>query len=237
MSITPVQPRMAYGGDHLQGVKLGIVLLPSATPKIFGDLANAATWRFPVRLRCTDRVTDNMDDMYGALVTQAKDLVSDGCTAIATNYRFLCPRQTDFATDVGVPCVTSVLYQYRMVRAVLPQNKPIAIMTTDTDTLNTDILQLLGIPTNTPVVTVDTAGGDIQQAVANVVKSADNMCKKYTDIGAVLMESNDLSAYSHALHHHTGLPVYDVYSLIDWFGSSLQPKDFGIPYTHGESYV
>ncbi len=240
MSIIPVHPRIAHGGDHVQGVKLGIVLLSTISPKIFGHLAHAGTWGFPVRLRCTDTPIDTVDDIYRALVIQAKDLVSDGCRAIATNYRFLCPYQRDFATTLGVPCITSVLYQYYMVRAVVPQNKTIAIITTHMDVLDSGMLQSLDIPINVPVGTLDTAGdaGDNRQwTITNIIQIADDLCNTHTDIGAFLMESNDLSAYSHAVHHHTGLPVYDVYSLIDWFGRSLQPKNFGIPCTHRESHV
>ena len=234
MVYTPVQPRIAHGGDHVQGVKLGIVMVPSTAPKILGDLAHAGTWRFPVRFRCADTVPDTTQGIFDTLVAQAQDLVDEGCRAIATNYRFLSAYQTDFATAIKVPCITSVLYQYRMVRAVIPPHKTIAIMTTDTNILDMHMLQSLDIPLHTPIITLDTAGGDTQQAISHVVQATQHMCTHYTDIGAVLMESNDLSAYSHTVYQQTGIPVYDVYALIDWFGNSLQPQNFGIPYMYEE---
>ncbi len=33
--------------------------------------------------------------------------------------------------------------------------------------------------------------------------------------------------YAHALREATGLPVFDIYSLITWFHAALRPRDFG----------
>ena len=96
------QPQIAYGGQHVQGVTLGLIVPKTTHPKIWGDFANAQSWQFPVRLRCVENFT------YDNIYTTAHNLIADGCMAIAFNDTTLAPVQQKLSSDLGVPVVSSV---------------------------------------------------------------------------------------------------------------------------------
>lgn len=221
------QPQIAHGGQHVQGVTLGLIVPKTTHPKIWGDFANAQSWQFPVRLRCVENFT------YDNIYTTAHNLIADGCMAIAFNDRTLAPVQQKLSSDLGVPVVSSVLYQYSMIQAILPPHKKIALITIGPMEGTDTHLQSVGIDNNTPVIQLnpDIFYGqslDTLLAVQHILSAVDNTIKTLPNMGAVLLHCNSLSPYAHAVHHHTGLPVYDIYTLINWFGSSLHPTYFGI---------
>jgi len=49
---------------------------------------------------------------------------------------------------------------------------------------------------------------------------------RHADIGAIVLECTNMPPYAAALRQATGLPVYDIYSLISWFHAGLRPRDF-----------
>ena len=54
-----MQTGKAQGGKNVYGAAIGIIMLESQFPRIYGDAGNAATWPFPVLFRV---VTDASPD-------------------------------------------------------------------------------------------------------------------------------------------------------------------------------
>jgi hypothetical protein len=46
------------------------------------------------------------------------------------------------------------------------------------------------------------------------------------NIGALVLECTNLAPYSRDIAHLTGLPVFDVVTLVHWFHRSLAPERF-----------
>lgn len=240
------QPSIARGGVPLQGVQVGIVLHQNYHPHPLGFLSNAQTWDFPVRYAVIPR--DAIDDTqktyspYDAFVAQARKLLADGCTAIVAGDGTLAPYQAQLMDDLQVPVMSSPLYQYAMVRAVIPSEQSIGIITLDKSSLNPLSLRCAGIASNTPIVGLGQGGEfyrvlrqqqttlNMDKAMADVFHAVDTLLASYSTVGAILMACGHLSPFSHGVYHRTGVPVYDAYTLINWLGNSIHPTYFGIPY-------
>ena len=49
---------------------------------------------------------------------------------------------------------------------------------------------------------------------------------RHPDVGAIVLECTNMPPYAAALQAATGLPVYDIYSMISWFHAGLRPRVF-----------
>src|SRR5258706_208743 len=59
--------------------------------------------------------------------------------------------------------------------------------------------------------------------------AAAELMRKHPDVGAVVLECNNMAPFSRMLANAFGIPVYDVYTLVTWFHAGLSPRDFGPP--------
>ena len=56
---------------------------------------------------------------------------------------------------------------------------------------------------------------DAADAVAQVLAAADRLCARHPHIDALVLECTNLPPYADALRRHTGLPVWDVVTLLN----------------------
>ena len=112
------QDKIIYGniGQCVSGYSLGILVLDVAYPLIPGNVVNAHTYDFPVRVKCikgatTERIfrgdTSLLEDFIGA----AKELQSEGVRAISGACGYFANFQKDLAENLDVPVYTSALIQ------------------------------------------------------------------------------------------------------------------------------
>ncbi|MDO9527236.1 MAG: aspartate/glutamate racemase family protein [Gemmobacter sp.] len=233
------------GGKALYGAPLGILMLEARFARVYGEMGNAQTWPFPVVFRIVrgaspDRVVcDGARGLLGDFVDAARDLVDLGAEAITTNCGFLSIYQQELAAAVGVPVATSSMMQVPWVQATLPPGKRAGIVTINAAGLGPAHLDGIGVPRDTPVA--GTEGGveffrtiikaekddlDLALACADVVAAAQSLVAANPDVGAIVLECTNMSPYSSAVQAATGLPVYDIYSMITWFHAGLRPRRF-----------
>ena len=242
----PSSPR---GGKAIYGAPLGILMLEAKFPRIPGDMGNAATWPFPVLYRVVsgaspERVVLNaaaglLDDFLAA----AADLVAQGAEAITTNCGFLSAFQRELAAHVGVPVATSALLQVPWVQATLPPGKRVGHH------------HRVGTVADAPPP--GSRGRAIGYAVhrhrgrAGVLPRADPGREaghghrprrrghpgRRPPPGRAATRISAPSCWNAPTCRPTrtlcvrcsGLPVYDIYSLITWLHAGLRPRDFGPP--------
>jgi hypothetical protein len=60
-----------------------------------------------------------------------------------------------------------------------------------------------------------------------VIAAARRLVARAPEIGAIVLECTNMPPYAAAVQQATGLPVYDIYSLITWFHAGLRPRSFG----------
>jgi Asp/Glu/hydantoin racemase len=68
---------------------------------------------------------------------------------------------------------------------------------------------------------------DVDLAERDVVEAGLRLVAENPGIGAIVLECTNMPPYAAALQAATGLPVYDIYSLVSWFHAGLRPRIFG----------
>ncbi len=233
------------GGKALYGAPLGILMLEARFPRIPGDMGNATTWPFPVLYRVVRGASPEKVVLQGArgllpdFIDAARDLVQLGAEAITTNCGFLSLFQKELAAAVDVPVATSSLMQVRWVQATLPPGKRVGVVTISGSTLTPAHLESAGVPLDTPVtgtengreffrviIRAEKDDMDVALAQQDIVDAGKELVAHHPDVGAIVLECANMPPYSAALRAEVGLPVYDVYSMINWFHAGLRPRVF-----------
>jgi hypothetical protein len=244
--IAPSTGPIARGGKAIYGAPLGILMLEARFPRIPGDMGNGTTWSFPVLYRVVGGASPDKVVLQGAagllpdFIAAAQDLVRLGAEAITTNCGFLSVFQREIAAAVGVPVATSSLMQVPWVQATLPPGRRVGVVTVSAGSLSPAHLEGAGVPLDTPVagtesgreffrvlIKAETDDMDIGLARQDVVDAALQLVAQNPDVGAIVLECTNMPPYAAAVQAATGLPVYDIYSMITWFHAGLRPRSFG----------
>ena len=239
--------RIARGGKAVFGARLGILMLEARFPRIPGDMGNARTWPFPVLFKVVtgaspDRVVRRRaEGLLPDFLAAAEELVRLGADGITTNCGFLSLYQKDIAAHVGVPVAVSSLMQVPMVQATLPPGRKVGILTISAASMTRDHLVAAGVDPATPVhgtdglreftraIVENEPEMDIAAAEQDILDGGAALVAKDPAIGAIVLECTNMAPYAAALRDHVGLPVFDIYSFINWFHAGLSPRDFGHP--------
>lgn len=232
------------GGKTVYGASLGILMLETKFPRIPGDIGNAATWPFPVQYRVVRDATPELVVRHDArllvekFIDAAKDLVASGCDGITTNCGFLSIVQDQLASAVPVPVATSSLMQFPMVQSMLPAGQRVGVLTISKETLTAEHLQAANVPLDTPIV--GTEGGrafsrdilgdapeiDFSACRLDMLDAAKRLVTEHGNIGAIILECTNMTPYAADVRKLTGLPVFSIYSLLNWFQNALVPDRF-----------
>jgi Asp/Glu/hydantoin racemase len=238
---------LARGGKAIYGAPLGILMLEARFPRIPGDMGNATTWPFPVLYRVVRGASPEKVVLHGArgllpdFIAAAKELVDLGAEALTTNCGFLSLFQQELAAAVGVPVATSSMMQVRWVQATLPPGKRVGIVTVSGATLTPQHLEAVGALRDTPFVGTENGREffrvlikaekddmDVALARQDIVDAGRTLVARHPDIGAIVLECTNMPPYAAALREAVGLPVYDIYSMINWFHAGLRPRRFDL---------
>ena len=226
------------------GVSLGILMLDTSFERFNGDIGNARTWPFPVQYRIVrnatpDRVTrPEGPDMLDAFKAAADDLIAAGVDGITTTCGFLALYQKDLAAHCAVPVATSSLLQVPMVAHILPGGNARRSSPSPPNPSLSRHLEAVGADPATPVHGMP-PGSEFQRAIREgdnsapfatlqreVLEAADRMVRADTSIGALVLECTNLAPYSRDIARLTGLPVFDMVTLVHWFHRGLSPQRF-----------
>lgn len=238
--------RIARGGKSLYGAPLGILMLDARFPRIPGDMGNGQTWPFPVLYRVVRGASPEKVVLEGArgtldaFIEAGRELVDLGAEAITTNCGFLAIFQREFSDALGVPVATSSMMQVPWVQATLPPGKRVGLVTVSSTTLSPAHLAAVNVPADIPVagteqgkeffrvlIKAEKEDMDIGLAEQDVLDAGRDLVRRHPEVGAIVLECTNMPPYAAALQAATGLPVYDIYSMITWFHAGLRPRAFG----------
>ncbi len=222
---------------------IGILMLDSQFPRIYGDVGNPTTWGFDVAIEVVPKATPQAvvcrgENLLDPFIAAGQRLVKQGVSGITTTCGFLSIYQDDLSKALGVPVLTSSLMQVASVNATLPQGKCAAILTISASALTSEYLCAANVPLDTPIGT--TEGGlefsrcilndepvlNVELARKDNINSACALVQSDPSIGALVLECTNMVPYAADIATATGLPVYSMYNLISWFGASLAPPQF-----------
>lgn len=238
------RPDLFRGGKTVYGAAVGILMLETRFPRVHGDMGNALTWPFPVAYRVVrgaspDKVVRHRaEGLLEAFVEAGRDLVAQGADGITTTCGFLSLFQDDLAAALSVPVATSSLMQAPLIERLLPPGRRVGIVTICAAALSREHLEAVGADPDTPVVGTD--GGeefsrailedeptlDVEAARRDLLAAGTALTERYPDVGAILLECTNMMPYAADLRIATGLPVYSIYSFVQWFQAGLLPRRF-----------
>ncbi len=235
---------IARGGRAIYGAPLGILMLQARFPRIPGDMGNGTTWPFPVLYRVVKGASPERVVVGGAagllddFIAAGRELIELGAEAITTNCGFLSIFQAQMQAALRVPVATSSMMQVPWVQATLPGQR-VGIITVNASGITPAHLAGAGVPADTPIV--GTEGGqeffrvliraesedmDVDLAREDILDAARRLRAMCPDLGAIVLECTNMPPYAADVAEETGLPVYDIYSLITWFHAGLRPRRF-----------
>jgi Asp/Glu/hydantoin racemase len=222
------------GGFNQYGFTVGILMLDTRFPRIPGDMGNAATFPFPVRYQRIPGASPDLVVRRGAaglldaFIDGARALEQEGVGAITTNCGFLVKHQSELAAAVRVPVLTSSLLLVPLVHRMLPPGRRVGILTVNAGTLGDEHLRGAGIGRDVPIAVAglegekeftrvllgDEAELDVDQARDEHVRVARRLVTDHPDIGALVLECTNMPPYTPDIQRVTGLPVFDIVSLV-----------------------
>ena len=234
------------GGFNQFGFTVGILMLDTRFPRIPGDMGNAATFPFPVRYH---RVAGAHPDLVvrrgaqgllPAFIDGAQQLEREGVGAITTNCGFLVKYQHQLAAAVRVPVFTSSLLLVPLVHRMLAPGRSVGLMTVNSGGLMAEHLMGAGIGPEIPLVVAGMEGEkeftrvllddelelDVDAAREEHVRVARRLVGDHPDIGAIVLECTNMPPYAADVQRVTGLPVFDIVSLVTMAHGALRA---GVP--------
>ena len=222
------------GGFNQYGFAVGILMLDTKFPRIAGDMGNAATFPFPVRYHrvagaSPDRVVrGGAEGLLADFVQGAQALESEGVGAITANCGFLVKFQRELAAAVKVPVFTSSLLLVPLMMRMLPPGRRVGVLTVNAATLTREHLEGAGIGADAPLIVAGMEGEkeftrvmlgdelelDVDLAREEHVRVARRLVNDHPDVGALVLECTNMPPYAADVQRATGLPVFDVLSLV-----------------------
>ena len=236
------------GGQNIFGFSVGILMLDTRFPRIPGDMGNASTFPFPVlyhRVKgaSPDRVVrQGQQELLPSFIEGARALEREGVRAVTTNCGFLAKFQAEVAASVSIPVFTSSLMLVPLVHRMLPPKKAVGIMTVDASSLRPEHYTGAGITKDIPTVV---AGMETEKEFTRVmldneleldvdaardehIRVARRFVSEHPDLGAIVLECTNMPPYADDIRRATGLPVFDIISLVrmahDALAMSIGPR-------------
>ncbi len=222
------------GGQNIYGFTVGVLMLDTRFPRIPGDMGNATTFPFPVRYHRVSGAAPDLvvrrgaEGLLDAFVDAARALEREGVGAITTNCGFLVKFQRQMAAAVRVPVFTSSLLMVPLVHRLLAPGRRVGIMTVNAPSLTPEHLAGAGIGADIPLAVIgmetekeftrvmldDEMELDVDVAREEHLRVARRLVADHPDIGAIVLECTNMPPYADDIRRETGLPVFDITSLV-----------------------
>lgn len=231
--------------DRCAAPPIGIIMLDTTFPRVIGDVGNPETFDFPVIYHIVKDatpkrvVTEADHTLLQPFISAAQHLIDRRARIIATSCGFLSIFQQELQHAVPVPVLSSSLLQVHMARTMISANQKIGILTAHSQALTHRHLTGAGIQ-NYPLVIAGLEeskefaevflGGkstiDVELCRQEMAAVANGLIRTHKDVGAIVLECTNMPPYREAVQDVTGVPVFDVVTLLNYAHSSLIP-----PYT------
>jgi hypothetical protein len=232
-------------GQVSAGEAIGILLLETSVPFIPGDVANASTYRFPVRYQkvkgfSVRRALSKDPSVYDDLLEAAQALVQQGVRAVTGDCGFMGIHQKKLARELDVPVFLSSLLQIPFISLLVGENAKIGIITADSKSLSVDLFAAVGVsdPINLLVggleerpqfyrfAIEETGSLDAAAVEDEVVSVAQELVAKNPQIRAILLECSLLPPYAAAVQGAVNLPVFDYITMINFVFEAVLKKRY-----------
>lgn len=212
-----------------------------------GDPLNEDSFEFPLIHQLVEGATVQSvvfsgvypDEFVQKFADACNKLQERGAAGVITSCGFLAQLQSRLSAMVTIPIASSSLLQIPSVFAILPPSKKIAVLTFDKKNLQKPLFDGVGIPLlyqERIVVYGCSDDGHIKDFIIEggpyikekleeeLVTLAQSVLAEHDDIGAFVLECTQMPPTAKAIQKATGLPVFDVITMINWFYSGIRAR-------------
>ena len=232
------------GGFNQYGFTVGVLILDTQFPRVVGDIGNAQTFPFPIRYHRVPGAAPDLvvrrgaEGLLPAFIEGARELEREGVGAITTSCGFLVKLQRQLAEAVRIPVFTSSLLMVPLVTRMLPAGRRVGIMTVNASTLTPEHMTGAGIGPEIPLAVIgmetekeftrvlldDEPELDVECAREEHIRVARRFASEHPDLGAIVLECTNMPPYADDIRRETGLPVFDIVSLITMVHGALRAR-------------
>lgn len=236
------------GGFTNYGETIGVLMLDTRFPRPRGDIGNALSYDFPVRYKtvrgaCSYRIMGHNPDaeLLEPFIAAARELAAEGVKAITTSCGFLAPFQKQIAAAVNIPVFVSSLLQAPLIHATLAPGQIIGVFTERAHNLNDDHFKGVGwsmeqIPVRIQGMKPDAVfpatyiDGKLESDTETLKEEMLEMTRAFMracpNPGAILLECTNMCPFSVFVAEESGLPVFDINTLIHTFFRAASPQRY-----------
>lgn len=232
--------------QQVAGYSVGIVYIEHIDyPLIPGNVVNAYTYDFPVRMRAVENLTNtrlfNADPtIVDDIIHAAKVMVEkEGVRAICSACGFFGNYHKQVAAALDVPVAMSSLVQIPLIQSLIKPGQKIGILTANAGAMTEELFHNCGVTNTENLVVKDTLdtkefacvvemNGQFDNAIAReeVVSKAIELVNENEDIGAILLECSDMPPYASYIQAAVNLPVFDFITLIRWLHNATTQRPY-----------
>jgi aspartate/glutamate racemase len=189
----------ATGGKNIFGFSMGILMLESKFPRIPGDMGNATTWDFPVLYKV---VKDASPD---AVVRKGdKGLLESFITGAKE-------LEKEGVRAITTNCGFLAMFHNEMASAV---NVPLFTSS------------LMQVPLVYAMLQPSQKVGIITINAKTLSQKQTRLISDHPDVGAIVLECTNMTPYAAAIQEKIGLPVFDIYTLVQMVHQAVVRKGF-----------
>jgi len=232
--------------QQISGYGVGIVYIENINyPLIPGNVVNAYTYDFPVRMAPVKNLTN--DRLFNADQTIKDDIIEaarhmvekEGVRAICSACGFFGNFHREVAAALDVPVAMSSLVQIPWIRALLKPGQKIGILTANGASINNELFRSCGIYNTDDIVfrgmensrefsavVMMTPCFDNEIARQKIVEAAIELAEENPDMGALLLECSDMPPYAADIQTAVQLSVFDFITLIKWLHSAVMQRPY-----------
>lgn len=231
-------------GRLISGYTVGILHLDVWYPLLPGNVVNAYTYDFPVRMKLIPnslqpRVHGGDPSLLDDIIKAGRELENEGVRAICGACGYLGNFQSQVAEVLDVPVFLSSLVQVPMIYAGLKRGQKVGILCADGPSLTPKILKNCGAdpshcfvkglgdqPQMSAILKSDRGSFDNKALKQEMADGARALVDEHPEVGAILLECSDMPPYAAVVQKAVNLPVFDFITLINWVHNAAAKKPY-----------
>ena len=231
-------------GHAVAGVSVGIIVIDVRYPFLPGNVANASTFEYPVMHRVlrgasAEQIMSGDPALLAPIIEAGTCLIEHGARCIVGACGSFAYFQSEVAAALGVPTFLSVMLQAPLLIHSLKPDQKLGVIAASPAALTEAVFEQCGIADPTRLVITGAKGlSEFDRLLAcegrfnsrklesELVKHVLDFVARHPEVGALLVQCSDLPPYSWAIQNATGLPVFDMTTLIDYAHAGLVRRPF-----------
>ncbi len=240
-----LKPDTLLGPDRraFTGSNIGIIVAEANYAKLPGNVANASTYRFPVIYESLDGVTSEQimagdPAVESIVIAGGRRLERRGAKAVFGACGSFANYQSAVNTALSVPVFLSSMLQVPWILVGLNDSQKLLVICASTSTMTKAVFaqcriesddrlifaQVRDLPQFRSMVTRNSYNPSALED--EVVSQAQELVDSNLSIAAILLQCSDLPPFAAAIQRATGLPVFDMNSLIEWVEFGLDRHNY-----------